>query len=93
MKKRRFGNGRRPQQRVGSQVHLRARRGRRDHPGGESRAVARMESVKVSPWPSPHLTALAEFTRKDEAEEGVTPTVERCGTVNGVGLNGGVNGE
>jgi hypothetical protein len=23
---------------------------------------------------------------------GVTPTVERCGTVNGVGLNGGVNG-
>ena len=24
---------------------------------------------------------------------GVTPTVERCETVNGVGLNGGVNGE
>jgi hypothetical protein len=24
---------------------------------------------------------------------GVTPIVERCGTVSGVGLNGGVNGE
>ena len=39
-------------------------------------------------------TAVAMFVllRHEKDVGGVTPTVERCGTVNGVGLNGGLNG-